>query len=478
MLFHRRAESFSATFRPNTFNAENRTVEVVWSTGATVRRSFLDGTPFDESLSMDARHVRMERLTSGAAPFLDSHRRESTADTLGVVERAWLDAATGNGHALIRFSERAEVAPIMRDVASGVLRNISVGYRIYRIEEAARQGTGTVPLYRAVDWEPYEISLVPVPADVGATTRSQGESYVCEVVRALSTPIPGSATHPAQGFGTQGQGTATDFGADRQRAAEILALAERHGMGSEWTSRHISLGTPLATCREAVLQTLEQRTLGAGIGRPATITQDSHDTFMRSAELALLERVRPGTLTDEREKELARRFRGKRMLQVFEAFLVERGVRTDGLLPSEIIERGFHTTTDFPLVLANVAKKTLRAAYAEMPQTWRPLVRIEELADFKEVARIQIGDAPKMQEKKEGAPVTYGKLRRSAGKIQAPYLRTRDFIHERNDHQRRSLRIQSHPAYVRALMLRSRIRLGVGAFHRQSQHGRWETSLR
>ena len=56
-----------------TIDAEARTVEVLWSTGATVRRRDLwTGKRYDEALSLDPRHVDLSRLNSGA-PLLNAH---------------------------------------------------------------------------------------------------------------------------------------------------------------------------------------------------------------------------------------------------------------------------------------------------------------------------------------------------------------------------------------------------------------------
>ena len=59
----------SAELAPNTADAQARTVEVVWSAGARVRRASFFGEPYDEELSLDPAHVRLERLNAGA-PFL------------------------------------------------------------------------------------------------------------------------------------------------------------------------------------------------------------------------------------------------------------------------------------------------------------------------------------------------------------------------------------------------------------------------
>ena len=59
-------------FTPATYDAEERTVELIWSTGAPVQRRGLSG-PFIEELDMSPSSIRMDRLNSGA-PLLNSHR--------------------------------------------------------------------------------------------------------------------------------------------------------------------------------------------------------------------------------------------------------------------------------------------------------------------------------------------------------------------------------------------------------------------
>ncbi|MBF0402266.1 MAG: hypothetical protein HQL90_16055, partial [Magnetococcales bacterium] len=105
-------------------NGEERTVEMVWSTGASVRRTdWRTGKPYDETLSVDTAHVDLSRLNSGA-PLLNSHDASSLDSILGVVEKAWI--ANGEGRATVRFSSRDGVAAIFKDVQEGILRNVSV----------------------------------------------------------------------------------------------------------------------------------------------------------------------------------------------------------------------------------------------------------------------------------------------------------------------------------------------------------------
>ena len=44
-----------------------------------------------------------------------------------------------------------------------------------------------------------------------------------------------------------------------------------------------------------------------------------------------------------------------------------------------------HSTSDFPILMANVATKRLRGAYTEAPSTWSPLARPHGVSDFKPI---------------------------------------------------------------------------------------------
>jgi len=179
---------------------EARTIDVVFTTGARVRRyDWWSGKRYDEELEISAKAMDLSRL-NGGAPLLNTHGSYDLGQVLGVVERAWIDGA--EGLATLRFSERADVQPFWHDVKSGIIRNVSIGYTPLRYEITEEEGKP--PLYRAVEWQPYEISMVPVPADAGAGTRSQpaGGMFHCTFVQ-----------------------RAAEAAARRQRDIDILRLA-------------------------------------------------------------------------------------------------------------------------------------------------------------------------------------------------------------------------------------------------------------
>ncbi|ASV85310.1 caudovirus prohead protease family protein [Ochrobactrum quorumnocens] len=166
---------------PSGIDVETRTVSLVWTTGATVRRRRYVGwdtvVPFDEVLVVSDKAIDLSRMNAGA-PVLDSHSVWSTFSQVAVVERAWIDG--GEGKASVRFpkagiDERAD--RMFGLVSDGIIKNVSVGYSIdkIRIEEATKKGE--VEKVFVERWTPNEISFVTVPADPDAQVRSQAGTF-------------------------------------------------------------------------------------------------------------------------------------------------------------------------------------------------------------------------------------------------------------------------------------------------------------
>jgi hypothetical protein len=72
--------------------------------------------------------------------------------------------------------------------------------------------------------------------------------------------------------------------------------------------------------------------------------------------------------------------------------------------------RGYHSTSDFPSILANVANKTLRMAYETTPRSFGLWARRATIADFKPVQRTQLGGAPSLEKVLESGEIQYGTM--------------------------------------------------------------------
>ena len=222
-------------------NADTRTIDLVWTTGAAVRRyDWYNDRYYDEELSLEPSAVDLTRLNSGA-PLLNSHNSYDLADQIGVVERAWLDGDVGR--ATVRFSARADVEPIWQDVVAGIIRNVSVGYvaRAYQVQE----GQGLVPVYTATDWQPFELSMVAIPADAGAGTRSDHpgqRTWPCQFTTPAAAgpttrneePMPDPVITPAADDAAALAATETAvqqaMQAERQRGADIRSAVRSVGL--------------------------------------------------------------------------------------------------------------------------------------------------------------------------------------------------------------------------------------------------------
>jgi HK97 family phage major capsid protein/HK97 family phage prohead protease len=213
---------------------EDRTYEFPFSSEFPVARYF-----GNEILSHDANAADLSRLNDGA-PLLFNHNPDRV---IGVVEGARIDDKRRRGYARVRFSRNAFAQEILGDVKDGVLRNVSFGYSIDKMEE---RGSGD---FVATAWAPYEVSIVSVPAD-----KTVG------IGRALTPTEPAASAAPSPDPLPSMESTTPDLAvvraeaaeAERTRIAEISALCEKHKMG-EMGRQLVESGRSIDEARAAVL---------------------------------------------------------------------------------------------------------------------------------------------------------------------------------------------------------------------------------
>ncbi|MQY44496.1 hypothetical protein GAO09_00205 [Rhizobiales bacterium RZME27] len=178
----------NAEVRSASFDEADNTIEVIWTTGAAVRRwSWRSERYYSEVLEVTPQAIRLERLNAGA-PFLDTHDDWSLRSVIGSVVPGSAKIEGGKGYARVKLSRAAEDAAIVDKIKDGIIRNISVGYAIHKVVKTDSDGDGTDEEWRVVDWEPLEISAVPVPADAGSQIRKEEQKLIpCEFVGEQAT---------------------------------------------------------------------------------------------------------------------------------------------------------------------------------------------------------------------------------------------------------------------------------------------------
>lgn len=140
--------------RASYIDEKTRRVRIGVSSESEVERSF--GL---EVLSHKAEDVDMSFMASGTAPLLNNHNMD---EQIGVVEEFRLDETAKRTIAVVRFGRSALAQEVFQDVVDGIKQNISVGYRVNKLEQSNNKEIGDH--YRAT-WTPMEASIVSIPAD-------------------------------------------------------------------------------------------------------------------------------------------------------------------------------------------------------------------------------------------------------------------------------------------------------------------------
>jgi HK97 family phage major capsid protein/HK97 family phage prohead protease len=131
---------------------KKRTVSIAVSSELPVERSFGKEILVHESNAID-----MAFLSSGRAPLLLDHDMERQ---IGVIESVGLDADRVL-RANVRFGRSSLAQEIFQDVVDGIRGNVSVGYRVNKMERS----TTNKDEYLVRSWSPLEVSVVSIPAD-------------------------------------------------------------------------------------------------------------------------------------------------------------------------------------------------------------------------------------------------------------------------------------------------------------------------
>lgn len=431
--------SLRAAVRPGSVDIEQRTAELTWTTGAKGRRWSWDVGSYMEELEVSEKAVRLERLNNGA-PLLNAHSAYDLDDVIGVVERAWIEG--NEGKAIVRFSQREEADAIFRDVKDGILRNISVGYAVHRYE-VAEEEDDKLPTYIARDWEPMELSLVPIGFDDGAKIRSAktpaeypGQRFntqfeIREAEQAPEQPAAVATETQEENEMTDETRAAEDqsqaaIEAERKRCLTIRSMAKKVGIADEFADDLIARGVSSSDASSAMIDKLAERQASdqpnTRNAQPTVVTSGVDASVVAAKrgamQNALLARCNPSVKLEEN----AREFRGMRLIDMARESVEMAGGNARGMTPQEIARAalgcdrtavraaGMHSTSDFPILLGSTVNRTLRDAYALAPQTWRPLGRQTTVSDFREVSRVALGDIAALEKVNEHGEYKYGSL--------------------------------------------------------------------
>jgi len=344
-------------------NEEARTIEVAFSSEEPVSRWF-----GDEILDHSPGAMIETRLANGAA-VLWNHNADVQ---IGTVESSSVDGDR-RGRAVLRFGKSGRASEIWADILDGIIRHVSVGYFIRAIKTEERDGERDK--VTVTEWEPFEISMVSVPADpsvgVGRAAGEPPEEAPAGVVDTGTRTIPTIIEGPEPMFknirNAAGDLVRVEVDADGnvikeievlERASETQAMVTRGREGEQQrTTDLLALGEQYSaqslaadairnnTSVEVFTRSLVDHVAGTDTGNRALddnggnigMTDNEVDrfSFVRAARAIL-------NPTDRRAQEAA-----AFEFECGRAAATEQGRDAQGIMvPMDVLQRALNTGTD------------------------------------------------------------------------------------------------------------------------------------
>lgn len=368
------------------------------STGQDVeRQDWLSGETYIERLAISNSAVDLAYLNSSQAHLLDSHNLGSTEAILGSVTRAWIEGgslyveATGP---LPGTSPRLD--EVWNLVRQGMPKNVSIGYSVTEWTET-REGGRLVRT--ATRWVPREVSLVTIGAD--------SDAQVISTRAAKSTPMKEQKMNTDTVTAPRGQDLA-----ERSRAAEIFKMATRHKLPEGMALEAVESGMTVEAFRAKTLDHLATEQEKTPISSATTFgshndsTLDNPNNALRAAASAMLRR---GVGLELKGNQAA--FGNPKPTEVARMFLEAKGERV-GRFDSKatIIQRAYHTTSDYPILLGSVSQTVLAELFALYDGGISTIATTMTVPDFKTITEVRTGSFPSLEEVGEAGEITAGTI--------------------------------------------------------------------
>ena len=411
-------------------------------TGATVRRVSWDGAEYD--LQIDLATLDLSRASHGL-PLLVDHQAWSSAAVVGRVLPGSVRVTAEGLVGRAALSTVAADAEIVGKIRAHMLDALSIGTTLPAIEEIAAAdrtdiADADVPLWLAIGAQPYEVSVVPVGADMSARITLSLALPSSSAGVLMSTQSPSPSLPPVDPVVAPAP-AAESLDIERARVGEILSICARHDT-PDLVADAISGGASVEAVRAQILERLASAsTSGAcppmrsSAGETGTERLAGDLTAALDLRLGRSRRVAPAGATAE-----ARRLSARPVVDHARAWLAQLGDqqawsrdpydvlrrasparsgpigRARAGIDESLVLDGQRTATlwqtpgDFASILANSLGKSLLASYDEVPVSYPLWTRSVSLTDLRArvVARISGTSGPTVRA--VGAPTAYGVL--------------------------------------------------------------------
>ena len=453
--------SFSIETQPSEnlkIDKENREIDLSISSEIKVKRWWGEMV-----LGHNPGECRLERIKT-VGSFLFAHGRDPQQGVMpvGPVLDVYLDEKARKYRARLKFDtdERSEL--IFQKVQSGSLKGVSVGVQIYKflhVEEGEEERGFSGPVDIATDWEIYEISLEPTPAipNVGVglslsdsaetpsennqtqevndmkmftVTRDGKEVQVKEseltseerIQLGLDKPPAQKQDPPKQ----EGLSAEDAQKAERERQKQIREICFKAGIEGAELNKYLDEGFTVEEVQKLALEKLARERTPVSVSYVA----DETDKFRAAAIDGLSMKV---GIRVEKPAPGANDFRRYTLVQLMQHCYYRQHGKPFFGSPEELFHAIAHpgevhffdggyerfsgpyaSSSDFPLILANVANKVMLQAYNEAPTTYQIWCAIGTLRDFKPATGVRLSEAPGLEDLGEHGEFRHGQMTESA----------------------------------------------------------------
>ncbi len=226
----------------------------------TLKLSFASEEPYLreyglEVLSCNPESVRTARLSK--LPLLLDHDHSCQ---IGVAESVRFK--NGRAEAIVRFSKNQKAEEVWQDVLDGIRDGVSVGYHVHKMSVKKEKDQD---IFRAVDWEPVEISITAVAADptIGIN-RQAADKIQTTIIKGNDIMDPNA-----------------DARVEQNRVANIRAIAQQSGAEKEGLDAIIN-GTDSEVFRKSCFESM----ITALEGNKVDLVDHSPNIGMNRREIA------------------------------------------------------------------------------------------------------------------------------------------------------------------------------------------------
>lgn len=378
-------EFLAAAAAPSTINSDQRTVDVVFFSGAPIQR--VDPATGDGYLlAFDPAGADLSWLNNGA-PVFDHHNRDNgAAGQMGVIDKAWADK-NGKYLATLRFSKRPEVDGLFGDIKDGIVNKFSMGVELLATTEQ-RDDTGKLSQKTATSWRPFEISTEPLPADFGTTTLSRA-----------SARERGSNMNETTNMNTN---TAEDL-ADIRAISRLMNV---RAFGEDLATKNV----PIEKARKLIIDELARVSDLDMNGKPFHI-ENEHISVTRDYRDGLTDRMSEALAaryTGKTPSDAARQFVGASVVDLARECCLASGVQIPGFGGERIVKLAMTTTSDFPNLLQSTGNRVLLNAYQAAKPSLQRVARPSTIVDFRAKSALRLGGVPELLQVNEGGEIHSG----------------------------------------------------------------------